>query len=78
MWVRDKGLNGLAVRIHKMLANQAGLEENSEVVISIESRSIVVRPQKHRYKLEDLLKGITPANRPKLADWGPPVGKEIW
>ena len=70
--------NSLAVRIPKAFAEEAGLAENANVDISVEGRSIVVRPRKKKLKLEDLLKGITPANRPKLLDWGPPVGKEVW
>jgi antitoxin MazE len=70
--------NSLAVRIPKAFAEQAGLEEDANVDISLEGRSIVVRARKKKLKLEDLLKGVTKANTPKPIDWGPPVGKEVW
>lgn len=70
--------NSLAVRIPKAFAEQAGLDENMKIDISLEGRSIIVRPRRKRLKLKDLLKGITPENIPELEDWGPPVGNEIW
>jgi antitoxin MazE len=70
--------NSLAVRIPKAFAEEAGLDENSNVDISVEGKTITIRPARKKYTLDELLKGITPENRHELVDWGPPVGKEIW
>ncbi|MDQ6717460.1 MAG: AbrB/MazE/SpoVT family DNA-binding domain-containing protein [Gemmatimonadota bacterium] len=70
--------NSLAIRIPKAFAEQAELEEASEVDIALEGRTIVVRAARKEWKLEELLKGITASNRPRAVDWGKPAGKEIW
>lgn len=70
--------NSLAVRIPKAFAEEAGLSEDTKVDIAVEGKTITIRPARKKYTLEELLKGITPANRHELLDWGPPVGKEIW
>lgn len=70
--------NSLAVRIPKAFADEAGLEENAKVDMSVQGKTITIRPVRKKYTLEELVKGITPANRHDLVDWGPPVGKEVW
>jgi Growth regulator len=70
--------NSLAVRIPKAFAEEVGLDEDSNVEISVEGKTITIRPMRNKYTLEELLKGITPGNRHELVDWGPPVGREIW
>jgi uncharacterized alpha-E superfamily protein len=37
-----------------------------------------VYPEIPEFSLDDLVQKITPENRHKLLDWGPPVGKEVW
>ena len=70
--------NSLAVRIPKAFAEQAGLGQDTKVDISLEGRTIIVRPARKKYTLAELVKGITKANRHGEIDWGPPVGKEVW
>lgn len=76
--------NSLALRIPKSLADDAKLGVNSEVELSIRDGELVVsravqtsRPTP-RYKLDDLLAGITPENLYGETDWGPAVGNEVW
>lgn len=70
--------NSLAVRIPKAFAEEAGLDENTNVDISVEGKTIIIRPARKKYTLAELLKGVTKANRHGEVDWGPPVGKEVW
>ena len=70
--------NSLAVRIPKAFADQAELAEDTRVDIALEDDRIVIRPAAPEWKLEDLVQGITAANRHRETDWGKPVGKEVW
>jgi antitoxin MazE len=71
--------NSLGLRIPKSFAAEAQVEEGSTVDISVEDGDIIVRAVHPRtYSLDDLLEGITPANRHDATDWGEPVGREAW
>ena len=71
--------NSLAVRIPKTLAQETALEKGDEVdVRADEDRIVVERPQPKRYRLRDLVAGVTKANRHEAADFGKPVGREVW
>jgi antitoxin component of MazEF toxin-antitoxin module len=39
--------------------------------------SLVLTPTRRVYRLKDLVKDITPANRHDEIDFGPPVGREL-
>lgn len=76
--------NSLALRIPKALAAQSHLEQGTPVELKVENGALVVQPtapktkRQRKYKLEDLVAGITEENRHPEIDFGPPVGKEIW
>ena len=71
--------NSLGVRIPRDVAEDVGLTEGKDVTVEKSGDALVVRLVKlPHYDLKKLLKGITPKNRHKKIDWGPPVGKEIW
>ena len=74
--------NSLAVRVPSAFAREIGAAEGKRAEMVVENGALVVRvarPRKHRrYRLEDLVKGITPENRHSEVEWGPPVGNEIW
>jgi antitoxin MazE len=70
--------NSLALRIPKPLAEQAGVSAGSEVEVTATEHEIVIRPAKRRYRLKELVDGITPQNVHAETDLGPPVGKEAW
>jgi antitoxin MazE len=70
--------NSLAVRIPQALAEQAQLDEGTEVEVSLEGGSLSIRRRPPRYTLDELVDQITPENRHEEADWGEPHGKEVW
>lgn len=71
--------NSLALRIPKPFAAEAGLEQQSEVDVSVVDGALVVKlcPEA-TYSLEDLLSQVTEENRHGEFDSGPPVGREVW
>jgi antitoxin MazE len=69
--------NSLAIRVPKRMAEEAGLREKDAVDIEVHEGTLVVRPHFRRvYRLEDLLKRITPRNVHHELDFGGPVGRE--
>ncbi len=70
--------NSLAVRIPKVFAEQAGLEEGTEVGIVLSDGKLILNPVPPAYGLDQLVEGITPENRHDETDWGAPVGREVW
>jgi antitoxin MazE len=71
--------NSLAIRIPKVLADELQLSEGDAVTVEAgEGGSLVIRPARVRYRIDDLVAQITPANRHTESSWGPPVGNESW
>jgi antitoxin MazE len=71
--------NSLAVRIPRDVAKEARLAEGDRVTLDLATDgSIVVRPARRKYELQQLVSQITKKNRHAAVDWGPPVGKEVW
>ncbi|NBD16321.1 MAG: AbrB/MazE/SpoVT family DNA-binding domain-containing protein [Cyanobacteria bacterium] len=72
--------NSLAVRIPQAIAQQAHLEEGSNVSFSISEEGLIVLIPQHKkkYTLDELLEGVTPEDFEGEFDWGDPVGEEIW
>lgn len=71
--------NSLALRIPKPFAEEAGLEQHSEVDISIVDGALVVTPcPEPSWSLEELLEKVTDENIHGEIDTGSPVGREIW
>lgn len=72
--------NSLGIRIPKEAAEQIGIEQGSELILSVNGNesTIVLKPQKARkkYKLEELLSQITPENRHETIDFGS-EGREL-
>jgi len=69
--------NSLGVRIPKDVARRAGLSEGARVEIEAEDNRIVIVPSTPRYRLEDLLEGMTPEAMREAFDWGPDLGREV-
>ena len=70
--------NSLGVRIPRSLADEVGVGPGSEVSLSVLEGELIVKPAfPARFKLEDLLAGITPENLHSAVDTGEPVGVEI-
>ena len=71
--------NSLAVRIPLAIAKQASFAEGNSVKLTLDGEGgIVLRRARRTYALSDLVAQITPKNRHREADWGPPQGKESW
>lgn len=61
-----------------MFAVEAGLEENTEVEIGVRGGTLVVRPARKDWTLDELLAGITSSNIHGEAGWGSATGREVW
>jgi len=72
--------NSLAVRVPKGIAKQAGVAVNDILDIEVaDSGVIVLKPHRRRkYRLNDLLKGMTKKNMHQEIHFGPPIGREVW
>ena len=71
--------NSLAVRIPQGLAKEARIGEGDSLTLALQDDgTIVLRSNRRRYDLKDLVSRITPKNRHRETDWGNPVGKESW
>jgi antitoxin MazE len=69
--------NSLAIRVPKRVAEEAGLREKDPVDIEVREGTLVVRPHLRQvYRLEDLIKRITPRNVHHELDFGRPAGRE--
>ncbi len=75
----EKWGSTLALRIPESYAEQAGLEPEAVVDVSLAGRTLVVRrlPQEPA-TLDQLLEGVTPQNLHGEQALGPAVGGEAW
>jgi len=71
--------NSLAVRIPNEFAENLDLKDGSIVGFRQTKGGIIITKARHKYTLEDMVKGITKKNRYKLV-WpdDAPRGKEVW
>lgn len=71
--------NSLALRIPKAFAQDAQLEQDSIVEISLVDGQIIITPvEAPGWTLDELLAGITEKNIHPEVDAGPAVGSEAW
>ncbi len=72
--------NSLALRLPKVLADEAGVELNSPVNVIVRDHSIVIEPlrKKNIYDLDKMLDEVTGQNLHHEMETGEPLGKEIW
>jgi antitoxin MazE len=71
--------NSLAIRVPKSVAMQVGLKAHDEVEVEVQDGNVVLKPHVRRvYRLEDLVKRITPKNVHHEIGSGPPIGREVW
>jgi antitoxin MazE len=68
--------NSLGVRIPKDMARRIGLNAGDRVDIEADSDRIVIAPAAPRYRLEDLLVGMSPKAMRAAFDWGADAGRE--
>jgi antitoxin MazE len=69
--------NSLGIRIPRAMANEIAIDENTTVNLVVKNNDIVISKAK-KYKLADLLSGITRNNRHAEISTGQPVGEEVW
>ena len=71
--------NSLALRIPKAVARDTHLENGSVVSLAVRQGKVVIEPaRKTKYRLDDLLKGVSKKNLHASVDTGPAVGREVW
>ncbi|MEX2491309.1 MAG: AbrB/MazE/SpoVT family DNA-binding domain-containing protein [Nitrospirales bacterium] len=71
--------NSSAIRIPSQILEASGLQPEEDVLIREENGRIIIEPIKQKkYRLKDLLKGITPKNQHSSVDFGRSQGKELW
>jgi antitoxin MazE len=71
--------NSLAVRIPKTLATEANLAQEAVVELAVAKGKLIIAPiRRQKYRLKELVSGITDENLHKEDIWGPAVGREVW
>lgn len=70
--------NSLAVRIPKVVADQAGVREDDELDIEVTAQVIRMKPRRREPGLAELLRGVTPDNLHGEASFGKAEGRETW
>jgi antitoxin MazE len=71
--------NSLAVRLPRGVVREAKLAEGDRVLLDVTAEGeILIRAGRPKYSLQELVFGITAKNRHHEAEWGQPVGKEVW
>lgn len=78
MWI-EKWVNCLAIRIPKALAVEIGVEEGSQVELSlVKGQLIIAARSKTPLRLEQLLEQVTEENIHDEVKTGPAVCREAW
>ena len=71
--------NSLGLRIPKAFAKEAGVDEGSDVDISLDGDRIVIRlARPASYQLNDLVSQVREDNIHDEVSTGKPVGREAW
>lgn len=68
--------NSLGVRVPKDIARQVGLTEGARVEMTAQNDQITITVQPSRYRLEDLLEGMTPQAMSEAFAWDDDLGRE--
>ena len=73
--------NSQGLRLPKNILQSAQLGVGDEVQIAVQDGYIIVTPTRTirgRYRIEDLVAGISEEHQSREVDWGAPVGEEAW
>ena len=71
--------NSLALRIPRSFAEEVGIENETDVDLTLEDEKIVITPvKKMKPELRELLENITEENLHKEVSTGPASGNEHW
>lgn len=68
--------NSLAIRLPRAAVKSLQVQEGGQVELVIRGDRLEIRAARPRYRLEDLVRQITPDNQPEPLD-SPPVGEEL-
>lgn len=73
--------NSQGLRLSRELLAQLQLRVGDKVDVSVRDGTVVLTPA-HRVRggqdLRDLVRRIPKGRKPRVLDWGPPVGREEW
>ena len=67
--------NSLAIRLPHAAVKSLRVHEGEQVELTIKDDRLEIRAARPRYRLDDLIRQITPDNQPEPMDF-PPVGEE--
>jgi antitoxin MazE len=67
--------NSLAIRLPQAAIKSLRVHEGEQVELTIKDDRLEIRAARPRYRLDDLIREITPENQPDAMDF-PPVGEE--
>lgn len=71
--------NSLALRIPKPFAEDAKVEEGAVLDLSVLRGKLVASPvRRKKFTLKQLLSKVSKKNVHGEADFGPPLGREVW
>ena len=70
--------NSLGVRIPMQIAKQINLQEGTNITFTVVNGSLIIKPEKKKYTLDDLLVGMSLDNVHPEVGLGQPIGNEIW
>ena len=71
--------NSLALRIPSSVAADTHLGSGSLVNLTVREGKVIIEPvRRKKYKLDELLKGVSKRNTHPSVDTGPAVGREAW
>ncbi len=74
--ILDNWGNSLGVRLPKGVAETVGLHAGDRVHVEVEKGTVIIRPARPRYTLDELLEGIAPEMVHAEFDYGAEVGAE--
>jgi antitoxin MazE len=66
----------VALRLPRDIASEAGFANGTSVEIVARRGEVVIRAAQPCYRLNDLLRGMTPEAMREAFDWGPDRGRE--
>jgi antitoxin MazE len=71
--------NSLAIRLPKAVAASLNVRAGQAVDLTIEADAVVIRSNRPRYSIEELVAQMIPGNEPEWIDDpdAPPVGQEL-
>jgi antitoxin MazE len=81
--IEDEGGISEVGQVPKAFADEIGAGDGKAAEMTVSNGKLVIeivrsQRRKRRYRLDELVAGITPDNRHEEMDWGPPIGNEVW